>query len=181
VNDGQPGRAYFEEAYEIRGLPDVVAAEVVKKHIQYDFDRVGIEFGLQMALKPLIEVKFQEYEKENRINVHRPTWVDIPTKIGNMSKPQKIARTLGAMVRDGRIYFRPHLHKLFHQMDFLNPNSDSNEDDIVDAGSMMILTIPSFSASRWWMSDMKVDHGFTIESYMKKVNTKKTMYGKLAV
>ena len=175
------GTAFFEEAYEVSLPPNELASEIVKKIIQYNPDRVGIELGLQAALRTLIDLKLEEYEKSNRVAVLRPIFVEIPTKIGNMSKADKIARTLGAMVRDGRVLFRPHLTQLFHQMDFLNPNSDANEDDIVDAASMMMMIIPKFAASRWWMSDKQYDYGFTLQGYMDKMNSKKGRYSRLAI
>lgn len=171
--------AYFEEAYRIDAMSNEVADEVVKKIIQYQPDRVGIELGLQQALKPLIDFKLQEREKYDKVYIPRPTFIDIPTSFGGMSKAQKISRTLGAMVRDNRVSFRPGLNDLFHQMDFLNPNSDSNEDDIVDAAAMMMMIIPNFHTSRWWMSDMNVDTGYTLEYFFKKPDNSR--YGKLLV
>lgn len=173
-------KCYIEEAYGINAMANDVADEIVKKIVQYKPERVGIELGLQQALKPLIDMKLEEKEKAEHVGIVRPIFIDIPTTFGRMSKPQKIARTLGAMVRDGRVLFRPHLHELFHQMDFLNPNSDSNEDDIVDAASMMMMIIPNFHTSRWWMNDMKVDYGYTIENFMKEAHNK-GRYSKLAV
>lgn len=167
---------YFVEAYRINEPPDVVAGEIVKKIVQYNPQKVGIEYGLQEGLKPLIEYKLQKSQA-----VTRPVFVSIPTNIKNMSKPQKISRMLGAMVRENRVLFRDHMRELFHQMDFLNPNTDSNEDDIVDAANMMMMVVPAFEASRWWLSDAHYDYGFTMEGYMKKLRQKERKWGSTMV
>jgi hypothetical protein len=94
-----------------------------------------------------------------------------------MSKAQKIARTLGAMVRDGRVYFKGTMKQLYFQMDNLNPNSDANEDDIVDAAAMMMMIIPFFSYSQWWKSEMRFEESYTLETMLKKYKDKPDKWG----
>jgi hypothetical protein len=177
VDKDRPMAAYFVEAYQINEPTDVVAQEIVNKIVRYQPERVGIELGLQQGLKPLIDLKIQQYESQNRTAVFKPVFIDIPTNIARMSKAQKIARTLGAMVRDGRVYFKGTMKQLYFQMDNLNPNSDANEDDIVDAAAMMMMIIPFFSYSQWWKSEMRFEESYTLETMLKKYKDKPDKWG----
>ncbi len=173
----KPAAAYFVEAYQINEPTDVVAQEVVNKIVTYQPERVGIELGLQQGLKPLIDLKIQQYENQNKTAILRPMFIEIPTNVARMSKAQKIARTLGAMVRDGRVFFKGSMKQLYYQMDMLNPNSDANEDDIVDAASMMMMIIPFFSYAQWWKSEMNYDEGYTLENLLKRQKKASSAWG----
>ena len=177
VDKEKPAGAYFVEAYQINEPTDVVAQEVVNKIVTYQPERVGIELGLQQGLKPLIDLKLQQYENLNKTAVLRPMFIEIPTNVARMSKAQKIARTLGAMVRDGRVFFKGSMKQLYYQMDMLNPNSDANEDDIVDAAAMMMMIIPFFSYAQWWKSEMNYDEGYTLENLLKKQKKPNNSWG----
>jgi hypothetical protein len=177
VDKERPLAAFFVEAYQINQPTDIVAQEVVNKIITYNPERVGVELGLQQGLKPLIDLKLQRYEEQNRTAILRPVFIEIPTNIARMSKAQKIARTLGAMVRDGRVFFKGTMKQLYYQMDMINPNSDANEDDIIDAASMMMMIIPFFTYSQWWKSEMRVDEGYSLETMLKRLKKKKEGWG----
>ncbi len=177
VDKDRPAAAFFVEAYQINQSTDVVADEVVKKIVSYHPERVGIELGLQQGLKPLIDLKIQAYENQFQEPIIRPMFIEIPVNIARMSKAQKIARTLGAMVRDGRVFFKSSMKQLYYQMDNINPNSDANEDDIVDAAAMMMMIIPFFTYAHWWKSEIRMDEGYTLESILSQIKKKKDTWG----
>lgn len=172
VSRAAPTAVFYTEADSYRLKPEEIADELVKRILRYQPARVGIEFGLQAALYPLIKLKLDEAMKNNRIR--RPEFLDIKTGggAGALNKADKIDRTLGAMVRDNRAFFRPEMRRLFAQMAAFNPNVQKNDDDILDAGGMLIQTIPNFHQAYW--EDEKgqpMVHGFTIE-WFKRGNRK---------
>ena len=171
-----PSHVYFVEAYRLNQPPDVLASEIVRKVAEYQPRKLGIELGLQQGLQPLIEIKLREYRDRGQA-IQFPEFIDIPVRIGQMSKTQKISRTLGAMVRDGRVLFKNTMRDLYWQMDNLNPNSDANEDDIVDAAAMMMMIVPIGSYSHWWKSESRVHSGMNIEDVIHMVNKKKSSWG----
>ncbi len=135
-------KVYYQECYGVKMKPHKLAEEIVRKIIQYRPRRVGIEYGLQEALQYLIDIKITGWEDENSTRI-RPEFFPIST--GKTKKAYKIGRTIAAFTRDGRAEFRPGMKDLFHQMDFYNPMSDKNDDDILDAAGMLIQTIEYFA------------------------------------
>lgn len=150
VSRSNPTHVYYVEADSYTWKPEKIAEEVVNRVIKYQPEKVGIEYGLQQALEPLIRIKLQERQAEVG-RVRNPIWVDIKTGGGRgaLNKADKIDRTLGAMVRDQRAYFREDMTHLFQQMSTFNPNVQKNEDDILDACSMLIQTIEHFAQAHW--------------------------------
>ena len=141
-----PNRVYFVEAYRLKGRSEKVAEEIVRKIAQYRPKRVGIEYGMQTALQFIIDSMLRERQTKD-MTLMRPEFVAIPT--GKMDKGDKIDMTLGAFVREGRALFRPDMYELFNQMEYYNRKSQKNDDDILDAASMMIQTVENFSAAHW--------------------------------
>jgi hypothetical protein len=88
----------------------------------------------------------REKEVEGQ-NIIRPLFV--PISIAQGSKADKIRRTIGAFIRDTRAFFKPEMRELFMQMDSFNPHSKDNDDDILDAASMMMQTVEYFAPSQW--------------------------------
>lgn len=154
----QPQYLYYEEVFGVKETPDVVASILVEKIIQHRPRRVGIELGLQQALFPLIAIKLAEKEAQLKEYL-APQWVEIPT--GKMNKADKFSRTIGAMIRDGRAKFRPTMKSLFRQFDMYNPFSDKNDDDLIDACSMMFMTIPRFAPAHWMNVQEANKHGYS--------------------
>jgi hypothetical protein len=159
-------RLYYHEARRLKLEPDKLAEFVVDKIWQYKPRRVGIEYGLQTALGYLIEAKIRERENQGG-QINRPRF--IPISIGNTSKGDKIGRTLGAFTRDNRAFFKHDMRELFTQMDNFNPHSKGNEDDILDAASMMIQTVEYFAPSQWQNVEAYQfgSRGMTVEDLFK--------------
>jgi hypothetical protein len=155
VNKKDTSRAFFVEAKKYKEWPDEIAEIVVSKIAQYQPYRVGIELGLQQALQSLINVKLKEVQQQNPKLV-TPEFVAIPP--GKKEKADKINRTIAAFIRDGRALLRAdsegrvhaEVDELRKQMDFYNPNSEKNEDDVLDAAAMMIQTVEHFAQAHWF-------------------------------
>lgn len=152
VSRSAPTAVFFVEADSHQLKPDELASALVDLIVKYQPVRVGIEYGLQFALEPLIYAKMSEAHKEGaRFRI--PEFKEFKTGGGdgaNMKKADKIDRTIGAMVRDGRAFFRPTMTRCFNQMASFNPNVQKNEDDILDACGMMIQTIEHFHQAYWF-------------------------------
>lgn len=150
VDKQNPTRAFFVEGRKYKEWPDEIAEVVVRKIVEYEPYRVGIELGLQQALQSLINVKLKEVQRQNP-KLLTPEFVAIPP--GKREKADKIKRTIAAFVRDGRALLRadsdgkihPEIDDLRKQMDFYNPNSEKNDDDVLDAAAMMIQTVEHFA------------------------------------
>lgn len=175
VSAKRPDRVYFVEAEGYMVKPDELADLLIDKIVQYQPVSVGIEFGLQAALEPLIMVKLQERVKEiGRIPL--PLIKPIRTGGGEgtrYKKSEKIDRTIGSFVRDQRALFKEDMHRLFAQMDFYNPNVQKNEDDILDAAGMMIQTIEHFAPGNWFQGNEIVAPGITTKWFFEKMNKRK--------
>lgn len=170
VSRKNPTALFFVEADSYLLKPEEIADAVVERIVKYSPDRVGIEFGLQAALEPLIHLKLDEAKTRGQVRV--PVFLDIKTGGGSgaLSKSDKLDRLLGAMTRDRRAYFLPSMRRVFEQMATFNPNVQKNEDDILDACSMLIQTVPYFHQSQWGNVEEKASvGGFTIEFFKRKV------------
>lgn len=143
------GILYFVEVEQYKLQPDQVAEKLVDKIAQYRPRKVGIELGLQRALQYIIDIKLAAKEREIKDYI-KPTFIEINTRLpGIQNKADKFRRTIGAFIRDNRCAFLPSMGLLFRQMDMYNPNSDNNDDDMIDACAMMLQTIERFSAAHW--------------------------------
>ena len=183
-----PSRVHFVEAEGLKLVPNKLADYIVQKIIQYRPGKVGIELGLQQALQPLIDIKIKEWEGENNEYI-RPHFVPVPT--GKTRKADKLNRTIGAMIRDNRALFpgeynsnhdlvpKKSFKDMFRQFDLYNPQSDKNEDDIIDSGAIMIQTIEHFAPAHWFKGRGLEEeaNGYTMESLVKMNNKKKRQWG----
>lgn len=158
VDRNNRSKVYFVEADSYTLEPEKLADLIVHKIIQYNPVKVGIELGLQLALLSLIRLKSQERKRGGEY-VPQPDIREIKTGGGKygMNKADKIDRTFGAMVRDQRALIKPEMQKLMFQMDNFNPHKQKNDDDIIDAASMMMMTIPYLSYGNWKMGDSVSD------------------------
>jgi hypothetical protein len=133
---------------------------------------VAIEYGLQTGLQYLIEVKLREHEKAYG-QVIWPAFV--PISIGNTAKAEKINRTIGSFVRDGRAFFKREMNTLFAQMDLFNPYSKDNDDDILDAASMAIQAVEYFAPGHWEnVKEPQFVFGTRIEDFYSRARLRET-------
>lgn len=155
VSKSVPDSLFFVEADGYTVEPEQLADLLVDKIVRYKPSRVGIEYGLQAALEPLIRLKMQQRMQGGRFPT--PEFWEIKTGggAGAPNKADKINRTIGALVRDQRAWFLPGMTNLFKQMTFYNPNAQKNDDDILDSAGMMVQTVPYFSPGHWMNGDRR--------------------------
>jgi len=152
VSKAHPSHIYFVEAEAYMLKPDELADMLVEKIRKYRPVRVGVEWGLQAALEPLIMVKIRE------AHLPSPDFKAIRTGGGEGSRDKKsvkLDRSIGAFTRDGRALFRPDMYSLFDQMELYNPQVQKNEDDILDAAGMMVQTIEHFAPGNWYQGGVE--------------------------
>ena len=74
--------------------------------------------------------------------------------------------------------------KAFTQMRMYNPNSDANEDDVIDSLSMLIQSVEMFAVGHWEnVARDRVNGGFTREFILKNFgpdNEKRSWDSKIA-
>ena len=147
VSKAHPNQLFFVEAESYMVKADELAKLLVKKIRQYDPVRVGVEWGLQRALEPLIMAEIRD------ARVRSPAFKEIKVgggSTGSSKKSVKIARSIGAFTSNGRALFKPDMYALFDQMELYNPNVEKNEDDILDAAGMMVQTVEHFAPGNWY-------------------------------
>jgi hypothetical protein len=159
-------KVFYKEAFKVKLPPNELADLILAKLIQYRPVRVGIEWGVQIGIKWILDLKIKDWEEAQKEKI-RPIFIDIST--GKTRKTDKLNYTIGAFVRSEKALFAPDLKELFLQMDLYNPHSEDNEDDILDATGMMIQTIEYFAQSRWFQGPPEEEvEGYTLESLFKK-------------
>ena len=154
IDEKKHDTVYFVEAYGVKMRTEMLAKEAVRLIYKYRPRRFGIEYGLQEGLQYAIDAELSKMEGETGIR-HRPFFVPIST--GKTKKATKIDRTIGAFTRMGRALFKEDMRDLFMQMEFFNPHSEDNDDDILDAAGMMIQTIEYFAQAHWFQDGQTND------------------------
>ena len=66
-----------------------------------------------------------------------------------MSKGDRINRTLGAFVREGKVFIHQGCVELLRQMEMFTGKA-GDEDDLVDAASMLFAIIAGFARRQWY-------------------------------
>jgi hypothetical protein len=151
VSESGPDRLYFVEAEGYKLKTEDLAEKIVALAIRYEPRRIGIEKNLLYeGLESLIRLKVQEKQQKARFKMGELWPISQGGGAGSPNKADKIDRTIGAMIRSERALFLPGMKKLFRQMDFYNPNSQKNDDDILDAASLMVRTVPYFAPAHHW-------------------------------
>lgn len=137
--------------------PNEVADKIIELTARYKPKKVGVEFGLQEALRYIIQIKKDEWEvKEGK---QLPLKLESIVADRDKSKADRINRTLGSFVRESKVYFQKDLEALFKQMDFF---PKAKHDDLVDATSMQLQLIDRFRPRYWeeGLRQMKKTHTF---------------------
>lgn len=168
VSKSRPSAVYYVEAKSYKVEPEELANLVLDKIVQYRPVRVGIEYGLQYALRTLILLKMQERSKQAG-TFFIPDLFEIRTGggVNGKNKADKINRTFGAMIRDQRAFLTSDMAELEFQMNAFNPEKQKNDDDILDAAAMLIMTIEHFSAGHWFQGEQRVTQSLNLEQLFK--------------
>ena len=147
VDAQSPRSLFFIEADSFVLQAEALADKIISLSQKYSPRRIGVEKNLLFeGLESLLRYKARER------NILQPELWPISQGggAGAPSKADKLNRTIGALIRDHRAYFTAGMVKLFNQMDEYNPNSQKNDDDIIDAAGMMVQTVPHFAPSHWF-------------------------------
>ena len=169
VSRSAPTAVFFCEVFSKLLKTEEIAETLAGLVAKYRPNSYGIEYGLQFHLEPSIRLALEAAQKIHGFRI--PEVVEIKTGGGGaaLDKATKIDRTLGSMYRSGRAFFLPTMRSLFSQMGTFNPNIQKNEDDELDACSMVIQTVPQFHQNRWENVSVKsLVQGFTYEFFKKK-------------
>lgn len=161
---------YIVEALPLKKPPNEIADILIKKCVQYRPERVGIELGLQTALQYIIEAKRDVYEAATGTTIpalHNIYPIPISRK---MSKGDRINLTLGAFVREGRIWVKDTCRELLRQMESFT-GKGKEQDDLVDAASMLFAVIEGF-ATNHWLEPQHYYGGMTVGDFCKFSQTK---------
>jgi hypothetical protein len=148
---------YFVEAYSFRKDGPGKAEWLIQKCLQYNPEKVGVEYGLQQNLDYIIKTKKNDYELRTKCRVR----MNIESiKVNNkMSKGDRIYTTLGSFVRQGKVQIiEAGCRELVLQMDAFT-GKGSEEDDVVDAASMLFPLVKTFGYARQGYDNMKGGFG----------------------
>lgn len=157
---------YFVEAYSFRKDGPGKADWLIQKCLQYQPEKVGIEYGLQQNLDYILKTKKTEYEHANHCRVRMNIE---PVKVNNkMSKGDRIYTTLGSFVRQNRVQIiESRCRELVLQMDTFT--GKGNEDDnVVDAASMLFPLVKVFGYAQARVDNMKEPDRWSVEGLMKR-------------
>jgi hypothetical protein len=114
----------------------------LKKQLQYGLSRIGVEYGVQTDLEYIIQSRQSQYKIDHKVTV--PLNI-IPIKMSNKeSKGERINRTLGSFVRQGKVQILESCTDLIREMDMFT--GKGNEDDnVVDAAAMLFPLVENFA------------------------------------
>jgi len=150
-------QVWVVEALGFKKKGNEIADILIQKCLQYKPVRVGIEFGLQEHLRYIIESRKASWEA-----VHKET---VPLNIFSvpisrkMSKGARINWTLGAFVREGKLYINERCTDLLHEMDHFT-GKGNEKDNLVDATSMIFSIVENF-AFQYWAEPQNFQTGMT--------------------
>lgn len=134
------------EAIGMKLKGDKVADLLIKKCVQYNPVKIGIELGLQTHLQYIIDQRKHAYEVKHRIEV--PMNI-VPIHISNkMSKRAKINLTLGSFCRQRNYFVSEHCRDLLKEMDHFT-GKGNEKDNLVDAASMVFQLMDGFAYKYW--------------------------------
>jgi hypothetical protein len=137
-------RIYFEEAKRVKkesgDLAEAIVMEAVnvyQKHGVFPL-KIGIEFGLQEAMKFAIETKRAEIELQLKIKIVLNI-IPIPVS-RKLSKASRVYFTLGQAARNHQISVNKKCQDLIYEMDHFT-GKGKEKDDLVDAAAMIFAVL----------------------------------------
>jgi hypothetical protein len=134
------------EAHGYKGEANKMVEFIFAKCVQYNPTRVGIELGQQAHLATLIDVMKREYEIAHKCTVPYNLF-KIPVSRA-MSKEVRIRRTLGAFIREGKVFIHDSCTDLMREMDHFT-GKGKEKDNRVDAASMIMACMEGMAYNYW--------------------------------
>jgi hypothetical protein len=176
------GWVYIVECFGVKKGGEEIARLLLQLNERYKPVKIGMEAGLQEHLATVIRLVKSQWEMVKKKSIALPL-ISMPIK--RVNKFQRINLTLGSFVRQGKIFFHPTLHRLFEQMEKINPNYEG-KDDLVDAVSMIFQLVDNFSFKSWenplWEHNFVGGVGFSmLDKIMEAKNKKLTWEQKVKV
>jgi len=181
VDKRDPRCLFLERSYGVRLKTEKLAEEFIRIQVQYAPKYFGIETGLQTALQTVIQLKVKDWETANR---RRLDYKILPISTGNTAKAVKFSRILAPFLNDRRILYpanrvgnqlelQPEFRAVEMQLNYYNPNSNKNDDDIIDSQTMIIQCCEHFSQAHWFnVKRDETDSGFNYDSIFKQFYSK---------
>jgi len=156
-------QVFIEEALAFKKPGNEVADILINKCVQYKPVRVGIELGLQEHLRHIIQARVSDYEARTGalvgLNIEP---IPISRK---MSKGDRVNLTLGSFVRQGKVFICESCVDLMRQMEVYT-GKDGDEDDLVDAASMLFAIIDGFARNHWL--ERQSPGYYTVENFCRR-------------
>ena len=156
---------FIVESIGIKKRGEEIARFLIDKCVQYEPDRVGIEFGLQIDLKYTLEHMKAEYENRTRTKV-KMNILPIPIS-SRVSKVEKINMSLGAYIRLGKCRISEKCVDLIRQMDLFT-GKGKEKDDLVDSASLIFATVEGFAVGHWTQGLDNFMQGMTMRDLFKR-------------
>jgi hypothetical protein len=139
------GWMYVVECFGVKKGGEEIARIVLQLNERYKPLKIGVEAGLQEHLATVIRMTHAQWEQSQGRKISLPL-ISMPIK--RINKFQRINITLGSWVRQGKCFFHPNLHRLFEQMEKINPNYEG-KDDLADSVAMIFQLVESFAFKSW--------------------------------
>ena len=155
---------YVVESFGVKLKGNELIDMLMKKFIQYKPDAVGMELGLQEHLTSILQMKISEWESKSG----KPFGMNlVPIKISrNKSKAMRINMSLGAAMREGKVFMHESCKNLMLEMEFFS-GREGDKDNLVDSASMLFYTCPTF-AQHYWTAPQSKRNMWTVHSIYDK-------------
>jgi hypothetical protein len=164
---------FIVEGFKVKLPPNKLADLIIAKQIQYRPVRIGIELGLQAALRYLVEMKVSQWEGQHGQKLGLSI-MEIPIS-RTKSKAQRIAATFGAFIRDGKCRIKETCSELLTEMGMYS-GKDSDEDNLVDAASMIFSCVENF-AQHYWV-EPQFRKPYTLKNLLESMRAKENKWEK---
>jgi hypothetical protein len=158
---------YIVDAIKVKIPGNELADLIIQLCIRFSPRRVGIELGLQAHLQHIIELRVADWKRQHKAPINVPLY---PLKVSKLTKAQRIANTLGSFVRGARCRINENCTDLIREMDMFT-GKGKEQDNLVDAASLLFPTIDSFGANTLAQSAAEYV-GMTIKDIFKKSHSR---------
>lgn len=161
----QNNQLFILESFGVKMKGEKIIELLIKKFLQYDKAKVGVELGLQEHLTSIFEMKRAQWETEN----NRPLGLKLnPIKISrSKSKGERVNLSLGAAMREGKVLIRETLTDLMREMEFFTGRGNE-KDNLVDSASMLFSVCESFAQHYWAEQQFVRNSQYTLNKLFKK-------------
>ena len=158
--------AYIVEAQSFKKKGDEIAEYLIRKCVQYKPQKVGIEFGIQVELQRTIDTMRKDYENRTHTRVQMPV-VPVPIT-SKMTKLERVNYGFASQVRLGKVKIHVSCIELLRQMDKFTGRGGKEQDDLVDAASMLSAVIDGYAGNYYTDPIENFVQGMTFRKLLEK-------------